>query len=102
VRTNNSLSIADETAEAFSKNFYFALANGYSIKEAFDISISMAEIKKLPKTDVPILLGNGEVRFEVEETEGKITPPKKEEGKAVIQNADKIYNIDKIDHAEFN
>jgi hypothetical protein len=94
--------IPDETARAFSKNFYSDLANGCSVKEAFDRSISLAEIKKLPKTDVPILLGNGEVRFTVEETEGQITPPKKEEGKTVIQNADKIYNIDKIDHAEFN
>jgi hypothetical protein len=74
--------IPDETARAFSKNFYFALANGYSVKEAFDSSISMASIKKLPKTDVPILLGNGEVRFDVEETAGQNTPPKKEEGKA--------------------
>jgi hypothetical protein len=43
----------------------------------------------------------GEVRFTVEETEGQDTPPEKT-GRTVIQNADKIYNIDKIDHAEFN
>lgn len=76
-------SIPDQTAIAFSKNFYFDLANGCSVKEAFDRSISLAEIKKLPKTDVPILLGNSDIRFKEERQEngnGK-------EGRTVIQKA---------------
>jgi hypothetical protein len=65
IGTNNA--IPDVMAKEFSKVFYFSLANGLSTKEAFDAAINSANIHSLPGLDVPILLGDGNIRFVEEE-----------------------------------
>jgi hypothetical protein len=85
IGTNDA--VPDDRAIEFSKYFYFSLANGCTIEEAYTVSLKRADILSIVGTGIHCLKGKGEIVFTKGETVVKDTPPKKEEGKAVIQNA---------------